>query len=178
LKNENILAGNTPGKKAPPQEEDTIVLLTEKPIFKGEQDEDKVKIDDDRFVDVNIEKAPLDSGNKKDSSTATYTKQESSGNAGDGGSAIVKNAIVYSVQFASSDAPMNLKQIKFAAVVEPDFYKVNAILKYTSGKFKTFKEATAHKNELKTKGLEDCFVVAFQNGTRISISEAIKVSGN
>ena len=80
--------------------------------------------------------------------------------------------VVFKVQFASSETPIDLTQEKFAGVKDAAFYKVGAMLKYTSGKFTTAKEAVEHQNELRSKGLKDCFVVAFKNGERISIQEA------
>ncbi|MCU0359279.1 MAG: N-acetylmuramoyl-L-alanine amidase [Bacteroidia bacterium] len=176
IKNENILAGNTVGKK-PELKEDEAELKPEA-VLQKETTPDKVKVDDDKFANIPLEKAPLDSLKKSSSTDPITAKKNSDEEKRKENSPAVNKVVVYSVQFASSDAPMNLKQIKFAAVVDPDFYKINNVLKYTSGKFDSFKEATAHKNELRNKGLTDCFVVAFQNGERISITEAIKASGN
>jgi N-acetylmuramoyl-L-alanine amidase len=176
LKNENVLAGNAFGKKAESKEDEP------EPKQEGQAPKegvpDKVKVDDDKFVSLPVEKPPFDSVKKVTTAEQVAVNKNSETLNPKENSPALSNAIVYSVQFASSDAPMNLKQIKFAAVVEPDFYKVNNVLKYTSGKFKSFKDATTHKNELRNRGLTDCFVVAFQNGERISITEAIKVSGN
>lgn len=80
--------------------------------------------------------------------------------------------IVFKVQFASSEAPINLTEEKYAGVKDAAFYKSGNVLKYTSGKFNTPKEAVEHQNELRTKGFKDCFVVAFKNGERITIQEA------
>ena len=175
LKNENLVAGNGSAKK-PGLDEGAQEEIPDKTQTK-EEAPDKVKIDDDKFTEVKIKSPPLDSGKKNTSAGNLPVKTESPAASGNASNSI-KKTVVYSVQFASSDAPMNLKQIKFASVVDPDFYEVNKVLKYTSGKFSSFKEATAHKNELREKGLTDCFVLAFQNGERISISEAIKLSGN
>ncbi len=80
--------------------------------------------------------------------------------------------IVFKVQFASSEVPIDLTQDKYIGVIEAAFYKTGTVLKYTSGKFTTAKEAVEHQNMLRAKGLKDCFVVAFKNGERISIQEA------
>lgn len=176
LKNENLLAGNSLGKKPAPEDEATSEEKTGKTDLKEEAPE-KIPVDDDKFTELKLDNTAADSGKKNNSAGLPPAKTESPAVAGN--TAIInKKTVVFSVQFASSDVPMNLKQIKFASVVDPDFYEVNKVLKYTSGKFTTFKAATAHKNELREKGLTDCFVVAFQNGARISISEAIKLSGN
>ncbi len=88
-----------------------------------------------------------------------------------------KNEIVFKVQFATSDITLNLKQEKFAAITDADFYRVNNTLKYTSGKFNLLKDAQAHQNRLREKGFKDCFVIALQNGQRLDIAEARKLTG-
>ncbi len=85
--------------------------------------------------------------------------------------------VIYKVQFASSDVLLNLKQEKFSDVVDGDFYKMNNIMKYTSGKFEFLKDAVAHQTLLREKGYKDCFVVAFKDGKRIDIAEAKKITG-
>jgi N-acetylmuramoyl-L-alanine amidase len=86
-----------------------------------------------------------------------------------------KDEIFFKVQFASSDVSINLKQEKYAGIIDADFYKMGNVLKYTSGKFVALKDAVAHQAELRQKGLNDCFVVAFVNGKRIDMAEARKL---
>lgn len=162
LDNENVAAARSGNKIDVPQEA-TQVVVQEKAA------DETVKIDDDKFTDLAL---ASDSGKPR---AANLSKDEQ------GNTKLKPDAaerkLEFRVQFASSDAPMDLKQVKYAAISEPDFYKVNQVLKYTSGHFNTFKEATIHKNLLRGKGLVDCFVVAFLNGERIAITEAVKLSG-
>lgn len=85
----------------------------------------------------------------------------------------VRNEIVFKVQFATSDITLNLKQEKFAAITDADFYRVNNTLKYTSGKFILFKDAQSHQNRLREKGFKDCFVIALQNGQRLEDRKSV-----
>jgi N-acetylmuramoyl-L-alanine amidase len=85
--------------------------------------------------------------------------------------------ILFKVQFATSDIHLNLKQEKFAAIKDADFYKLNGALKYTSGKFVTLKDALAHQSMLREKGFKDCFVIALNNGVRMDLAEARKITG-
>ncbi len=89
---------------------------------------------------------------------------------------VTKQAIVFKVQFASSDVPLNLKDPKYASVKNGAYYKANNVLKYTSGEFSTMADATAHQNTLRQNGFKDCFVVAFKNGERMDINEAKKLA--
>ena len=89
----------------------------------------------------------------------------------------VSNDIKFKVQFASSDVELNLKQEKFAAIIEGAYYKSGNMNKYTSGNFSDFKEAVKHQNSLREKGFKDCFVIAIQNNSRIDVNEARKKLG-
>lgn len=84
--------------------------------------------------------------------------------------------IVFKVQFASSEVPLNLKEQKFANVKNGGYYKVKTTFKYTSGNFKSINEASTHQTQLRENGFKDCFVVAFKNGERIDVNEAKRIT--
>jgi len=50
------------------------------------------------------------------------------------------------------------------------------IIRYTAGFFKKFSVADQAKNEIQSMGYRDAFVVAFYNGKRISVNEALALS--
>ena len=81
-------------------------------------------------------------------------------------------SIVFKVQFASSDTPLDLKEKRFANIKNGSYYKVKTTYKYTSGNFPTMNEASTHQALLRENGFKDCFVVAFKNGERIDVNEA------
>ncbi len=110
---------------------------------------------------------------KLDSIEKAKTEKE---NPGKDNSPPTKSLVVFKVQFASSDVPLNLKDPKYASVKNGSYYKTNNVLKYTSGEFSTMADATAHQNILRQNGFKDCFVVAFKNGERIDINEAKKLT--
>lgn len=88
----------------------------------------------------------------------------------------VQNELVFKVQFASSDVALDLKQDKYAAIINGDFYKLKSIYKYTSGSFATLNDAVRHQNLLREKGFKDCFVIAVKNGERIDMKQARMLS--
>ena len=49
------------------------------------------------------------------------------------------------------------------------------LFRYTFGRASNFDEASVIKQELKTKGYPDAFVVAFMEGKRISVGEATRL---
>ena len=52
----------------------------------------------------------------------------------------------------------------------------NPITVYTSGSFKKYPEAEAHRNELIQKGIANPFVVPYNHGVRITMSEALELT--
>jgi N-acetylmuramoyl-L-alanine amidase len=165
LENENIKAGNIPGKKPKTEEEAVETELV--------KDDEVVKPKEEALPKKETEKEQLASKTedpKKDSANAKtiaekFTKTEA-----------LNYTIVFKVQFASSDVELNLKDPKYAVIKNGWFYKVNTVLKYTSGNFEGIADAAAHQNELRQNGFKDCFVVAFKNGERIDINEAKKLT--
>lgn len=85
--------------------------------------------------------------------------------------------IVFKVQFASSETPLDLTLPRFGAVQQGDYYKSKKIYKYTSGSFNSVREAIGHQNLLREKGFKDCFVIALRNGERMDVNEARKLTG-
>ncbi len=86
-----------------------------------------------------------------------------------------KSGIVFKVQFAATDKEVDAK-VKFPNVTDVWFYKVGAVIKYTSGNFSSFDNATKHQAKLKELGYKDCFVAAFKDGVRMDINEAKKLT--
>ena len=84
--------------------------------------------------------------------------------------------IAFKVQFAGSDKELDLKQNKYSAIENGWYYKVGNAYKYTSGNFKESPDAFKHQSKLREAGFKDCFVVAFKNGARMDINEAIKLT--
>lgn len=82
--------------------------------------------------------------------------------------------IVFKVQFATHDKQVDPKA-KYPNVSDIEYYRMGSVFKYTSGQFKTFSEASKHQLQLNALGYKDCFVVAFNNGVRMNISEAKKI---
>lgn len=149
LENENIKAGNLPNQKT------------------DDEDDDKDSVQVNKEITIN---AGIKDTVYKDQNTSDSTSSFKIANT-------FKNKIDlwFKVQFASSEVPLDLKQSKFSALIEPDYYKVNNIFKYTSGKFRTLSEAAAHQTKMRALGFNDCFVVAIKNGQRFDMNEAKKL---
>ncbi len=202
LENENIKAGNIPGQKnGADEDDDDEPKLAEKekpePEIKKEpaKKETKEKVDDGAYAKIEVltKDTVISNAPAEDTAlTATeialrFKKEKEKKNADKKDPAEIKpeapvnnskqEGLVFKVQFASSEVPLDLKQEKFSGIINGNFYKMKTTLKYTSGSFMLLKEAVAHQSILREKGFKDCFVVAFKNGARIDMAEAKKFSG-
>jgi len=84
----------------------------------------------------------------------------------------------YRVQFYASPNKLPANNSKFKGIADVTNYYHNGLYKYTSGHFSSLKEASNQQALLRKKGYSDAFVVYFNNGERISKSEAEKIENN
>lgn len=182
LENENIKAGNLPFIKKPVDEEPED-LAAARDERKEQSDSTPVTTNTPAAIrpavragaedSVISAKAIADKFKKDNTKREDSPEKETPQND----QAVIKintpkSTVIFKVQVASSDVPLNLKQEKYSLLSDADFYTAGNVLKYTSGRFSNSKDATAHQNLLRSKGFTDCFVVAFKDGQRINLSEA------
>jgi N-acetylmuramoyl-L-alanine amidase len=205
LENENVLAKSMQGHKKADEEEEqgnngnealaknfekdnSINLNSSKqsvgtiPVVKGkelaeETNESKNSAEDSAVSAKEIAGKFLKENNSKRSETTIPIKNNTVINEPKKESSS-PHGILFKVQFASSDAALDLKNTKFNCLQNADFYRVNNTLKYTSGQFTKADDARSHQSFLREKGFKDCFVVAFKNGERIDLNEALRLAGN
>jgi len=85
--------------------------------------------------------------------------------------------LVFRVQiFASSKKNTNAQYIINKHNISKQLfeYHINTIYRYSIGAFRTFPEASTYCRTVKNKGIRDAFVVAYKNGIKIPIKEALK----
>lgn len=88
----------------------------------------------------------------------------------------LNDKVVFRVQIETSETRIaaNSSRFKKHEVFE---YQQDKLYKYTVGEFAgDFNAANNYKNELRQKEFPNAFVVAFQNGERISLEKAIKLA--
>lgn len=86
------------------------------------------------------------------------------------------NSVLFRVQIETSSKKIlpNVDRFRGMNIWE---YKQDGLYKYTAGIFENdFKSANEFKNQMRENGFPHAFVVAFQNGERISIDQAIKMT--
>lgn len=83
--------------------------------------------------------------------------------------------LFFRVQFFSSKKQKDIFSKKFKDISDVRVYYHNGLYKYTSGNETRMEDVVRLKNELKAKGLDDVFIVAFYGEERISLDEANKL---
>ena len=84
----------------------------------------------------------------------------------------VKKEIFFSVQFASSKTKMSLKNPSLKNIKGVRRYRSKGMYCYSSGKFFTKAAAEKRQRELKKKGYEKAFIVAFIDKKQVSVKHA------
>jgi N-acetylmuramoyl-L-alanine amidase len=89
----------------------------------------------------------------------------------------VEEGVVFKVQIATSSIKKELKPENFNGIENVGLYEAGGLYRYTVGCEKDMGAANILQLQLKGKGFEDAFIVAFKDGKRIPISEAISLQG-
>ena len=99
----------------------------------------------------------------KDKTTGTTESTPSSAVSG----------IQFRVQIATSQNKLETKSYNFKGMNDVDMYISGKFYKYIVGDYKELKEARVRLEEVKEKGYTSAFIIAFENGERISVNDAI-----
>ena len=83
------------------------------------------------------------------------------------------NGVIFKVQLTSSDKKIPLTSTQFNAIEDISEYKENGLFKYTSGNFEDSNEAIKAQKTIREKGFKEAFVVAFQDGKRMNMKDAL-----
>ena len=89
--------------------------------------------------------------------------------------------IIFKVQILSSKSPLATNSPKFKGLKNVREYKHGGLYKYALGNKRDLQSAIGLQSEIRKGGFSDAFVVAYQNGKRISMKVALdiyKIHGN
>lgn len=81
----------------------------------------------------------------------------------------------FKVQLATSSTKMDLKPENFKGLSGVEVYEAGGLYRYTYGDTSTMEEAAVVQDSARAAGYKDAFIVAFLNGSRISVGEANKL---
>lgn len=84
-------------------------------------------------------------------------------------------SIVYSIQIG---AYMNFNSGLISKdITQLEEFEENGFNKFSVGKFTTYKETVALRDDLRRIGFQDCFIIAKSYGIPVNINEALQLSG-
>jgi N-acetylmuramoyl-L-alanine amidase len=87
-----------------------------------------------------------------------------------------EDKVIFRVQIETADTKVSLNSSRFKGVQVWE-YQQDKLFKYTAGAFENdYDGASKFKTEMREKGFQYAFVVAFYNGERISLEKAIKLA--
>lgn len=87
----------------------------------------------------------------------------------------VPTGVVFKVQLASGKNKLGTESYNFKGLKNIERDKVGNFYKYYYGSTSSFKEAKLAEGEANRKGYKSAFIVAFKDGEKISIGEALKL---
>lgn len=86
-----------------------------------------------------------------------------------------KDALIFKVQIETSKTKLERSNQVFKGL-NVEEYKQDGLFKYTTGEFvNDLENAKKYREQLKNQGFKHAFVVAFQNGVRIPMTDAMKM---
>ena len=83
--------------------------------------------------------------------------------------------IVFKVQIASLPNEVKMVPENFNGLTDISEFKINGVYKYLVGNENSFESAVKLQREIREKAYKDAFIVTFNNGEKISITEAFKI---
>lgn len=99
---------------------------------------------------------------KAETEVAAETPQANGDNSG----------VVFKVQFMTSSKEVKAGAREFKGVKEYEYYMLKKMYCYTTGNFRSVREAVNLQKTVREMGHKDAFVIAFNNGQRISLQQA------
>ncbi|GGZ68172.1 N-acetylmuramoyl-L-alanine amidase family protein [Algibacter mikhailovii] len=86
--------------------------------------------------------------------------------------------IIYKVQISASSKSIETKSYNFKGLDDISKIQEGSLYKYYYGNTSNYDTANGFVQEAKTKGYKSCFIVAFKDGKKIPLSEALKSTSN
>jgi len=86
--------------------------------------------------------------------------------------------VIFKVQIAASSKPLETKPYNFKGLDSVSRTKENNLYKYFYGKTSNYNAVRKLEEEAKTAGFKTGYIVAFKDGKKISLAEALKTTAN
>ncbi len=91
---------------------------------------------------------------------------------------LVYSEVTFKVQIAASSKKLETKPYNFKGLKDISREKSGSVFKYFYGATSNYTEVQKLKTKAKEMGFNSCFVVAYKNGKRITLANALKTPVN
>ncbi|WP_298238038.1 N-acetylmuramoyl-L-alanine amidase [uncultured Algibacter sp.] len=89
-----------------------------------------------------------------------------------------EDSVKFKIQIAASSKALDLKPYNFKGLGEISRLKEGSLYKYFYGETSSYDETKVLEEKAKKKGYSSSFIVAFKNGKKIPLTEALKTTAN
>lgn len=90
----------------------------------------------------------------------------------------ISSDITFKVQIAASSKSLETKPYNFKGLNQISKIKEGSLYKYFYGQSSNYNDAQQFETEARNKGYGSCFIVAFKNGKKIALVDALKSTAN
>ena len=90
----------------------------------------------------------------------------------------INNDVKFKIQIAASSKALDLKPYNFKGLNNISRLKEGSLYKYYYGETSSYEETKILEENAKNKGYSSSFIVAFKNGKKIALAEALKTTAN
>jgi N-acetylmuramoyl-L-alanine amidase len=87
-----------------------------------------------------------------------------------------KEPVQYKIQLMASSKQIELLPANFNGLDEVKEYEVQGLYKYTVGEVTDYKKAVSLQRAVREKAFPGAFIIAFHQGKRIPISQALEIT--
>jgi N-acetylmuramoyl-L-alanine amidase len=93
-------------------------------------------------------------------------------------SPMIIEGVTFKIQIAASSKALEPKSYNFKGLSEISREKVGKIYKYFSGNTSDYNKAKRLQGEAKSNGYKDAFIIAYKDGNKIDVADALKSASN
>lgn len=138
--------------------------------YKNEiESKSKLLIEDDLIEDVPEEKEVVKIEAPKKENKPKKAKETSKK------AHIKTKGLVFKVQLATNSKKVEPSPENFKGLEKVSYYEAGGLFRYTIGSERTWESASKIQEQVRASGFEDAFIIAFNNGKRIAVGEAVKL---
>ena len=91
---------------------------------------------------------------------------------------LIYNNIIFKVQLAASSNKLEPKPFNFNGLTEVSREKEGKLFKYFYGYTSDYNKVKQLQSEAQKKGYPECFIVAYKDGNRVDLNDALKTTAN